>query len=97
MSERKDTSLGEAHDVVLGAAAALPRAVSGRRPLEAPARSRDYIAPALAVRGAEDRLSPIEHGRRLAETTPHARFGLIAGGRGLIPDHPRVRAERVHR
>ena len=45
-----------------------------------------FDRPALVAWGAEDRLMPIEHARRLAELIPDARLAEIADSRTLIPE-----------
>ena len=47
--------------------------------------------PALVVHGDEDRIIPLENGRRLAEAIPGARFEQIAGAGHLYPtDEPKA-------
>ena len=71
-----------------------------------PARKRDMVEvteglrafdrPALVVWAAEDRVMPVEHGRRLADLLPDARLVEIADSRTLIPlDQPAALARAV--
>ena len=45
-----------------------------------------FGGPALVVWGADDRFFPREHGQRLAELMPQARFELVEGSRTFIPE-----------
>ena len=50
---------------------------------------RGFDRPALVAWAAEDRIMPVEHGRRLAELLPQGRFLEIADSYTLIPsDQP---------
>jgi pimeloyl-ACP methyl ester carboxylesterase len=70
---------------------------AGRRDLAAAnERLGDFSKPVLVAWGAEDRVMPIEAGRRLAASFPSARFVEIAGSRTLIPvDRPRELGEAI--
>jgi pimeloyl-ACP methyl ester carboxylesterase len=70
---------------------------AGRRELTAAnERLWDFSKPVLVAWGAEDRVMPIEAGRRLAASFPSARFVEIAGSRTLIPvDRPRELGEAI--
>ena len=59
-------------------------------------RLRSFDRPALVIWAAEDRVMPIEHGRRLAELLPKGRLVSIADSYTLIPeDQPRALAEHL--
>ena len=47
---------------------------------------RAFDGPALVAWAADDRFFPIEHGRRLAELLPRARFELVERSRTFIPE-----------
>jgi pimeloyl-ACP methyl ester carboxylesterase len=56
-------------------------------------RLRSFDRPALVIWAAEDRVMPIEHGRRLAELLPQGRLVEIADSYTLIPeDQPQALA-----
>ena len=56
---------------------------------EAAERLRGFTKPALVAWSEHDRVMPMEHGRRLAELLPDARFTTIPGARVLAPlDRP---------
>jgi pimeloyl-ACP methyl ester carboxylesterase len=62
-------------------------APQGRRDLLAAAETlRSFERPALVVWAGEDRLMPIEHGRRLAELLPQGRLVEIADSYTLISE-----------
>jgi pimeloyl-ACP methyl ester carboxylesterase len=62
-------------------------AAQGRRDLLAAAEAlRSFERPALVVWAGEDRLMPIEHGRRLAELLPQGRLVEIADSYTLISE-----------
>jgi pimeloyl-ACP methyl ester carboxylesterase len=64
--------------------------------VEAAERLRGFDRPALVAWAADDRLMPVEHGRRLAALLPQGRFVLVPDSRTLIPlDQPRVLAGLV--
>jgi pimeloyl-ACP methyl ester carboxylesterase len=46
----------------------------------------NFDRPALVVWAADDKFFPIEHGRKLAELMPDARFELVQGSRTFIPE-----------
>ena len=66
--------------------ARLLRAVDTRHTHEAAAALRGFDAPALVLWAAEDRLFPLDHGRRLAELLPQGRFETVAASRTFIPE-----------
>jgi len=64
--------------------------------LEAADRLRGFDRPALVAWAADDKLMPVEHGRRLAALLPQGRFVLVPDSRTLIPlDQPRALAGLV--
>lgn len=64
--------------------------------LEAAERLRGFDKPALVVWAADDRVMPVEHGRRLAELLPHGRLVLVPDSRTLIPiDQPARLADEI--
>lgn len=65
--------------------ARLLRAVDTRYTYEAAESLRRFDKPALVVWAADDKLFPLEHGRRLAELLPQGRFTTIADSRTCIP------------
>ena len=57
---------------------------------------KTFDRPVLVVWASEDRLMPLEHGRRLAETFPNARLVEVADSYTLIPeDQPHVLAREL--
>lgn len=59
---------------------------------------RSFDRPALVAWAAEDRVMPLQHGRRLAELLPRGRLVEIADSYTLIPeDQPAVLAEAIRR
>jgi pimeloyl-ACP methyl ester carboxylesterase len=66
--------------------ARLLRAVDRRHTYEAADALRGFDNPALVVWAADDKLFPLEHGRRLAELLPQGRFETIADSRTFIPE-----------
>lgn len=63
---------------------------------QAAERLRSFQHPALIAWAAEDKVMPIEHGRRLAEALPQATFTEVPDSRTLIPhDQPRLLAELI--
>jgi pimeloyl-ACP methyl ester carboxylesterase len=66
--------------------ARLLRAVDTRYTHEAAASLRGFDRPALVAWAADDRLFPLDHGRRLAELLPQGRFETIADSRTFIPE-----------
>ena len=64
----------------------LLRAVDTRYTHEAAESLRGFDRPALVAWAADDKLFPVEHGRRLAELLPDARFELIEDSRTFIPE-----------
>lgn len=71
------------------------RAVDRGEMLAAAEGLRRFDRPALVVWGAEDRVMPVEHGRRLATLLPRGRFVEIPGSGTLVAlDQPaRLAAE----
>jgi pimeloyl-ACP methyl ester carboxylesterase len=66
--------------------ARLLRAVDTRYTFEAAEALRGFDKPALVVWAADDKLFPVEHGRRLAELLPQGRFELVEDCRTFIPE-----------
>ena len=65
------------------------RAVDGGAVAEATAALPSFHRPALVVWAAEDRVMPLEHGRRLAELLPDARLVEVPDSYTLVPlDQP---------
>jgi pimeloyl-ACP methyl ester carboxylesterase len=76
--------------------ARLLRAVDTRYTFEAAESLRGFDRPALVLWAADDKLFPIDHGRRLAELLPQGRFDAIANSRTFIPeDQPAELVSRV--
>jgi pimeloyl-ACP methyl ester carboxylesterase len=69
----------------------------GRRQLEAASdRLTRFRKPVLVAWAADDKVMPIESGRRLAAAFPDSRFVEIADSRTLIPvDQPRALAKAI--
>lgn len=61
-------------------------AVDTRHTFEAADALRRFDRPALVAWAADDRLFPVEHGRRLAELLPQGRFTTIADCRTFVPE-----------
>jgi pimeloyl-ACP methyl ester carboxylesterase len=61
-------------------------AVDTRYTHEAAEALRGFDKPALVVWAADDKLFPLEHGRRLAELLPQGRFETIQDSRTFIPE-----------
>jgi pimeloyl-ACP methyl ester carboxylesterase len=66
--------------------ARLLRAVDTRYTFQAAEALRNFDKPALVAWAADDRLFPVEHGRRLAELLPRGRFTQIADSRTFVPE-----------
>jgi pimeloyl-ACP methyl ester carboxylesterase len=66
--------------------ARLLRAVDTRYTFEAAEALRGFDKPALVLWAADDKLFPLEHGRRLAELLPQGRFETIADSRTFISE-----------
>src|SRR4051794_13449971 len=64
----------------------LLRAVDTRYTFEAAGALRGFDKPALVVWAADDRLFPLDHGRRLAELLPQGRFETIDASRTFISE-----------
>jgi pimeloyl-ACP methyl ester carboxylesterase len=62
------------------------RAVDKRDTLEVAERLRSFDRPALVVCAKEDRVMPLQHGRRLAELLPRGRLVVIPDSYTLIPE-----------
>lgn len=61
---------------------------------DATARLAQLTHPALVLHGDEDRIIPVENGRRLAQAIPGARYEELAGAGHLYPtDEPRADRE----
>lgn len=59
---------------------------------------RSFDRPALVIWAAEDRVMPLEHGRRLARLLPHGRLIEIADSYTLLPeDQPAELAASIRR
>jgi pimeloyl-ACP methyl ester carboxylesterase len=72
------------------------RAVDKRYAFEAARRLRNFDKPALVLWAANDRIFPLDHGRRLAELLPQGRFETIANSRTFIPEEqPEELAGRI--
>jgi pimeloyl-ACP methyl ester carboxylesterase len=72
------------------------RAISTRDTLAAANALPAYRRPALVAWAREDRVFPLEHGRRLAELLPQARLGVIEDSYSFVPeDQPERLAELV--
>src|SRR4029453_18997643 len=69
----------------------------GRRQLvKANSRLAGFAKPVLVVWAAEDKVMPVESGRRLAASFPDSRFVEIPDSRTLIPiDQPRALARAL--
>jgi len=72
--------------------ALLGLAISGIRPPRVLPAVRRLACPLLVVHGADDRLSPVEQGRVIAEAAPHGEL-LVVEGAGHLDVH-RVGGER---
>jgi pimeloyl-ACP methyl ester carboxylesterase len=70
---------------------------AGRKALEAANPSlRDFTKPVLVAWAADDRVIPIEAGRRLAASFPNSQFIEIPESRTLIPiDQPHALATEI--
>ena len=66
--------------------ARLLRAVDTRYTYQAAEALRAFDRPALVAWAAEDRLFPLEHGRRLAELLPQGSFVTVPASRTFIPE-----------
>jgi pimeloyl-ACP methyl ester carboxylesterase len=76
--------------------ARLLRAVDTRYTFEAAESLRGFDRPALVLWAANDKLFPLDHGRRLADLLPQGRFATIPDSRTFIPeDQPGELAARV--
>lgn len=62
------------------------RAADKRDTVRAAELLTTFDKPALVAWAAEDRFFPVEHGRRLAELLPQARFELVERSRTFIPE-----------
>ena len=72
-------------------------AVDKRDTLEAAERLRSFERPALVVWAKEDRVMPLEHGRRLAELLPDGRLVEVADSYTLIPEDQPAELARLLR
>jgi pimeloyl-ACP methyl ester carboxylesterase len=66
--------------------AKLLQAADTREMAQASESVRAFEGPALVVWAADDRFFPREHGQRLAELMPEARFELAGNSRTFIPE-----------
>lgn len=74
------------------------RAADPRDTVEAAGLLPGFDRPALVVWAAGDKFFPREHGRRLAELLPQARFELVESSRTFIPeDNPEALVESLRR
>lgn len=64
----------------------LLRAVDKRDTLAAAERLREFDRPTLIVWAREDRVFPLDHGRRLADLFPNARLELIDDSYTFVPE-----------
>jgi pimeloyl-ACP methyl ester carboxylesterase len=64
----------------------LLRAVDTRYTFQAAESLRGFDRPALVVWAADDKLFPLDHGRRLAELLPQGRFTTVGDSRTFIPE-----------
>ena len=72
------------------------RAADPRDTLRAADELHEFDKPAVVVWAADDKFFPREHGRRLAELLPQARFELVEHSRTFIPeDNPAPLVELV--
>ena len=72
------------------------RSVDKRKLADNAAGLRHFDRPALIVWAAEDRVMPLEHGRRLAALLPRGRFAEVADSGTLIPlDQPQQFARLI--
>jgi pimeloyl-ACP methyl ester carboxylesterase len=70
--------------------------VHKRYTLDAAERLRKFDKPTLVVWGAEDKVFPLEKGRRLAQEMPNARFEVVADSYGFLSeDQPERLAELI--
>ena len=69
----------------------------GRRDLLAATEALpSFDRPVLVAWASEDRIMPVEHGRRLAETFPNSRLVEIADSYTLVPeDQPAILAAHI--
>lgn len=75
----------------------LLRAVDTRYTHEAAESLRGFDKPALVVWAADDKLFPLEHGRRLAELLPQGRFEIVPDSRTFIPEEQPERLAAILR
>jgi pimeloyl-ACP methyl ester carboxylesterase len=70
---------------------------AGRRQMaDANAHLKDFDKPVLVVWGADDKVMPLEAGRRLAASFPDSRFVEIPDSRTLLPiDQPKAFAATI--
>jgi pimeloyl-ACP methyl ester carboxylesterase len=72
------------------------RAVDTKYTFAAATGLRTFDKPALVLWAENDKIFPVEHGRRLAQLLSRGEFGLIADSRTFIPEEqPERLAERV--
>jgi pimeloyl-ACP methyl ester carboxylesterase len=76
--------------------ARLLRAVDARYMFEAADALPSFDKPALVLWGADDKLFPLEHGRRLAELLPQGSFETMPDCRTFVPEEqPERLAQRL--
>jgi pimeloyl-ACP methyl ester carboxylesterase len=72
------------------------KGISNRYTLEAAQRFASFHKPVLAVWASEDRLFPLEHGRRLSKLFPNARLEQIENALTFVPeDQPALLAMSI--
>ena len=72
------------------------RAIDSRYTEEAAEKLRSFDRPALIAWATEDKVFPLEHGRRLAELIPDARLEEVADSYSFLPaDQPKRTAELI--
>ena len=72
------------------------RAIDSRYTEEAAEKLRSFDRPVLIAWATEDRIFPLEHGRRLAELIPDARLEEVADSYSFLPaDQPKRTAELI--
>lgn len=72
------------------------RAIDTRYTQDAAERLRSFEKPALVAWATEDRIFPMDHGRRLADLIPGSRFEEIPDSYAFVPeDQPKRTAELI--
>jgi len=62
------------------------RGISAKYTIEAAEKLRTFDAPALLVWADEDRVFPVEHGRRMAAILPDARVHMVDDSYSFVPE-----------